>query len=49
VRERLVILASTAKDREERRIPIRPELKEILDRRLGEFPFGDERRDDAFT
>jgi integrase len=42
VRERIVILASKAKDKEKRRIPIRPELKTILDRRTGEYPFGDE-------
>jgi integrase/recombinase XerD len=42
VRERIVILASKAKDKEERRIPIRPELKTILDRRTGDYPFGDE-------
>ncbi|HYT76903.1 MAG TPA: site-specific integrase [Vicinamibacterales bacterium] len=33
VRERIVVLASKAKDREERRIPIRPEVQEVLDRR----------------
>jgi len=33
VRDRLVILATKAKDREERRIPIRAEVQEVLDRR----------------
>ena len=40
VRERIVILAS--KGQGEGHIPIRPELKTILDRRTGDYPFGDE-------
>jgi integrase len=49
VRERhLVVLAEKAKDREERRIPIMPALREILDRRrIG--PDGAELGPDAFV
>jgi integrase/recombinase XerD len=43
VRERLIVLAENAKDGEERRVPIRPELAEIFARRTTDYVFADER------